>query len=62
MKMDAFYNRTKMDGMLTKFSILLLRRVFLNFQTVQKSAKFAFEGKEWDGLWCLLLWSARSAE
>lgn len=51
-----------MDGLLTKFSILLLRRVFLNFQTVQKSAKFAFEGKEWDGLWCLLLWSARSAE
>ena len=51
-----------MDGLLTEFSILLLRRVFLNFQTVQKSAKFAFEGKEWDGLWCLLLWSAPSAE
>ena len=62
MKMDAFYNRPKMEDLLTKFSILLLRRVFLNFQTVQKSAKFAFEGKEWDGLWCLLLWSAPSAE
>ena len=28
----------------------------------QNSAKFAFERKEWDGLRCLLLWSARSTE